>query len=178
MGTPSFQAKATPAKASATNKNLAPAGLFDIKSEFQALWATRQRWWNECSTAGLDRSAPTTRGASPGSEPVGGDATSLIMASAPPIRSLGDHRGRGREIAATLTRPVEPEAWLNNVRARYAFLTALDANERRLARCNPGDQYEIRSWCSLSQATADRLPMTQLELWIRIMRRTNQADRR
>jgi predicted nucleotidyltransferase component of viral defense system len=42
-----------------------------------------------------------------------------------------------------LTRPVEPQAWLSNVRTRYAFLTALDGTERRLARCNPGDRYEV-----------------------------------
>jgi hypothetical protein len=41
-----------------------------------------------------------------------------------------------------LTRPVEPEAWLSNVRARYAFVTALDDTEQRIARCNPGDRYE------------------------------------
>jgi uncharacterized protein len=42
-----------------------------------------------------------------------------------------------------LTRPVEPEAWLSNVRARYAFVTALDDTEQRVARCNPGDRYEV-----------------------------------
>jgi uncharacterized protein len=42
-----------------------------------------------------------------------------------------------------LTRPVEPEAWLANVRARYAFVTALDDTERRVARCSPGDRYEV-----------------------------------
>jgi uncharacterized protein len=42
-----------------------------------------------------------------------------------------------------LTRPVEPEAWLSNVRARYAFVTALDDTEQRIARCNPGDRYEV-----------------------------------
>jgi hypothetical protein len=38
---------------------------------------------------------------------------------------------------------VEPETWLSNVRARYAFLTALDDAEQRVARCNPGDRYEV-----------------------------------
>jgi Nucleotidyl transferase AbiEii toxin, Type IV TA system len=42
-----------------------------------------------------------------------------------------------------LTRPVEPEAWLGNIRARYAFLTALDDAEQRVTRCNPGDRYEV-----------------------------------
>jgi uncharacterized protein len=42
-----------------------------------------------------------------------------------------------------LTRPVEPETWLINVRTRYAFVTALDNIEQRVARCNPGDRYEV-----------------------------------
>jgi predicted nucleotidyltransferase component of viral defense system len=42
-----------------------------------------------------------------------------------------------------LTRPVEPETWLSNVRARYTFLTALDDAEQRVARCSPGDRYEV-----------------------------------
>ena len=42
-----------------------------------------------------------------------------------------------------LARPVEPEIWLSNVRARYAFVTALDDTEQRIARCSPGDRYEV-----------------------------------
>jgi hypothetical protein len=42
-----------------------------------------------------------------------------------------------------LTRPVEPEIRLSNVRACYAFVTALDDAEQRVARCNPGDRYEV-----------------------------------
>lgn len=42
-----------------------------------------------------------------------------------------------------LTRPVEPDVWLARVRDRYAFVTALDEVERRVARCNPGDRYEV-----------------------------------
>lgn len=42
-----------------------------------------------------------------------------------------------------LTRPVEPEVWLSNVRARYAFVTALDDTEQRVAQCKPGDRYEV-----------------------------------
>ncbi len=42
-----------------------------------------------------------------------------------------------------LTRPVEPEVWLSNIRRRYAFVTALDDTEQRVARCNPGDRYEV-----------------------------------
>lgn len=34
-------------------------------------------------------------------------------------------------------------AKLANVRARYAFVTALDDTERRVARCSPGDRYEV-----------------------------------
>ena len=42
-----------------------------------------------------------------------------------------------------LARPVEPEAWLSNVRSRYAFVTALDETEQRVTLCNPGDRYEV-----------------------------------
>jgi hypothetical protein len=54
-----------------------------------------------------------------------------------------DARSLPPEDIGLLTRPVEPEVWLANVRARYAFVTALDEAEHRLARCNPRDRYEV-----------------------------------
>jgi uncharacterized protein len=54
-----------------------------------------------------------------------------------------DARSLQSEDIGLLTRPVEPEVWLVNVRTRYAFVTALDDVEQRVARCNPGDRYEV-----------------------------------
>lgn len=54
-----------------------------------------------------------------------------------------DARSLPPEDVGLLTRPVEPEVWLTNVRARYLFVTALDDVEQRVARCNPGDRYEV-----------------------------------
>ena len=42
-----------------------------------------------------------------------------------------------------LTQPVDPEAWMRTIRTRYAFVTALDEDERRVAGCNPGDRYFV-----------------------------------
>jgi predicted nucleotidyltransferase component of viral defense system len=42
-----------------------------------------------------------------------------------------------------LTQPVDRNAWLARVRARYAFVTELDDDERRVSRCNPGDRYVV-----------------------------------
>jgi predicted nucleotidyltransferase component of viral defense system len=42
-----------------------------------------------------------------------------------------------------LTQPVDPAGWLQNVRARYAFVVHLDETELRVARCNPGDRYYV-----------------------------------
>ncbi len=39
-----------------------------------------------------------------------------------------------------LTQPVEPEAWLCSIRARYGFLTEVDEEEQRVATCSPGDR--------------------------------------
>ncbi len=54
-----------------------------------------------------------------------------------------DARSLPPEDIGLLTRPVEPEVWLANVRARYAFVKALDEVEQRVAKCNPGDRYEV-----------------------------------
>ena len=43
-----------------------------------------------------------------------------------------------------LTQPVEPRRWLDFVRARYAFVMSLDAAEREVARCNPGDRWAVQ----------------------------------
>jgi predicted nucleotidyltransferase component of viral defense system len=42
-----------------------------------------------------------------------------------------------------LTQPVDPVAWLRSVRARYGFVVDLNETEQRVARCNPGDRYEV-----------------------------------
>lgn len=42
-----------------------------------------------------------------------------------------------------LTQPVKPKAWFAAVRTRYQFVTALDDLERELARCNPGDRWQV-----------------------------------
>lgn len=54
-----------------------------------------------------------------------------------------DARSLPPEDIGLLTQPVEPEVWLRSVRARYAFVAALDEVEARVARCNRGDQYEV-----------------------------------
>jgi len=54
-----------------------------------------------------------------------------------------DARSLPPEDIGLLTRPVEPEVWLGSVRARYAFVTALDDAEQRVARCSPGDRYDV-----------------------------------
>jgi len=59
------------------------------------------------------------------------------------IVAVADARSLPPEDIGLLTRPIEPEAWLANVRARYAFVTALDDLEQRVARCNQGDRYEV-----------------------------------
>ena len=42
-----------------------------------------------------------------------------------------------------LTQPVEPAVWLAKVRERYAFVTALDDDEKRIAACNPRDRFVV-----------------------------------
>ncbi len=57
--------------------------------------------------------------------------------------SSKDAKSLPPEDIGLLTRPVEPAIWLSKVRARYAFVTALDETEQRVALCNPGDRYEV-----------------------------------
>ncbi len=54
-----------------------------------------------------------------------------------------DARRLPPEDIGLLTQPVDPVAWLAQVRARYGFLTQLDETEHRVARCNPGDRHEV-----------------------------------
>jgi predicted nucleotidyltransferase component of viral defense system len=42
-----------------------------------------------------------------------------------------------------LTQPVEPRRWLNAVRDRYRFVADLDSTEREVARCNPGNRWQV-----------------------------------
>ena len=42
-----------------------------------------------------------------------------------------------------LTQPVEPATWLAHVRARYAFVTDLDDEEKLIAACNPRDRHSV-----------------------------------
>jgi hypothetical protein len=54
-----------------------------------------------------------------------------------------DPRSLPPEDIGLLTRPVEPDKWLASMRARYAFVTALDDIEQQVARCNAGDRYLV-----------------------------------
>lgn len=54
-----------------------------------------------------------------------------------------DVRTIASEDIGLLTQPVEPARWLATMRSRYAFLSMLDDVERRVARCDPGDRYEV-----------------------------------
>jgi predicted nucleotidyltransferase component of viral defense system len=42
-----------------------------------------------------------------------------------------------------LTQPVEADAWLERVQARYGFVTELDDIEKDVAACSPGDRYRV-----------------------------------
>ena len=54
-----------------------------------------------------------------------------------------DARRLSSEDIGLLTQQVDPVSWLARVRARYFFVTKLDEVEQRVARCNPGDHYEV-----------------------------------
>lgn len=54
-----------------------------------------------------------------------------------------DLRRLESEDIGLLTQPVEPKVWLPRVRTRYRFVTELDTDEQRVARCNPGDSYFV-----------------------------------
>jgi predicted nucleotidyltransferase component of viral defense system len=42
-----------------------------------------------------------------------------------------------------LTQPVQPEVWARSVCERYAFIAAIDGDERIVARCSPRDAYFV-----------------------------------
>lgn len=48
------------------------------------------------------------------------------------------------ELIGQLTRPVDVKGWIETVRARYAFMTALTAEERQIARCSLGERYKVQ----------------------------------
>lgn len=52
-----------------------------------------------------------------------------------------------------LTQPVEPAVWLERVRERYAFVTALDDDEKRIVVCNPQDRYAVSQLIVALRAT-------------------------
>ncbi len=54
-----------------------------------------------------------------------------------------DIRRLPQEDIGLLTQPVEPNAWLQFVRQRYAFVVELDEDEKRVARCSPADSYFV-----------------------------------
>ena len=54
-----------------------------------------------------------------------------------------DVRRMPSEDIGLLTQPVQPAIWLANLRTRYAFVTHLDEEEERIARCNPGDRHAV-----------------------------------
>lgn len=54
-----------------------------------------------------------------------------------------DPRRLPSEDIGLLAQPVDPVMWLARVRARYAFVTQVDEVEQRVARCNPGDRFEV-----------------------------------
>jgi hypothetical protein len=52
--------------------------------------------------------------------------------------SSSTHRSAGY-----LTKPVRLDEWIDAVRSRYAFITQLDADERRWVDCKERDLYEV-----------------------------------
>lgn len=55
-----------------------------------------------------------------------------------------DHRKLPPEDIGLLAGEVDIPGWLAAVRSRYEFLCDLGSVERRIARCNAGDEYEVR----------------------------------
>jgi uncharacterized protein len=64
-----------------------------------------------------------------------------------------DPRRLPPEDIGLLTQPVDPVTWLARVRSRYAFVISLDEVEKRVARCNPGDRYEVSQLVAALRAT-------------------------
>lgn len=68
----------------------------------------------------------------------------------PPIKPDDVLKGRTAndfrpEDIGYLTKPVRMDGWISVVRARYAFLADLNADEHRWAQCNGGDRYEVET---------------------------------
>ena len=55
-----------------------------------------------------------------------------------------DVEGLPTEDIGLLTKPVERRLWLEAMRARYLFITELDATEREVAQCNPGHRWKVQ----------------------------------
>jgi len=64
-----------------------------------------------------------------------------------------DVRRMPSEDIGLLTQPIEPAVWLANVRTRYAFVTHLDEEEKRIATCNPGDRQAVSELVEALQQT-------------------------
>jgi predicted nucleotidyltransferase component of viral defense system len=56
-----------------------------------------------------------------------------------------DAREFRQEDIGYLTKPVRLKDWIATIRSRYAFLTHLDADERRWAQCNERDLHEVET---------------------------------
>lgn len=54
-----------------------------------------------------------------------------------------DGRRLPPEDIGLLTQPVEPLVWLHRVQTRYAFLVALNDEEKDIVACNPADRYAV-----------------------------------
>ncbi|MFZ0173014.1 MAG: nucleotidyl transferase AbiEii/AbiGii toxin family protein [Acidimicrobiales bacterium] len=52
-----------------------------------------------------------------------------------------------------LTQPVDPRAWLAEVRERFAFVVDLDDEESEIASCNPGDRYAVSKFVEALRST-------------------------
>ena len=52
-----------------------------------------------------------------------------------------------------LTKPVRIDDWIATVRARFGFLRALDADERRWIECNERDRYQVEKVLSSIEAS-------------------------
>jgi predicted nucleotidyltransferase component of viral defense system len=49
------------------------------------------------------------------------------------------------EAIGYLTRPIDRSAWIDTVRSRYAFMTDLNEEERRISRCSLGERYLVET---------------------------------
>lgn len=54
------------------------------------------------------------------------------------------HHCVDEEAIGYLTTPVDIPAWIAVVESRFAFLAHLTDEERAIARCNPGDRWQVQ----------------------------------